>query len=715
MIITRANQTQEASFSPVQASTAPAELMSAVSDTFARQAAEIHQRSKEKYAADLDVQIKRDVARIERENSGNPVAMQKAFDGFRSGFLGGISDKEMRAKAASTFDVSTLPPINRAYSVQRAVLDNETLKSATLRIEENKKVVADSAPMLFSDDRAARAAAVQSMSDAMLAINESASLRSRDGGPLLSGSAVAGAVIDAKDLMLGSIALAWLGNQEDRATAVRQFINGDVVVSLPDGENEYQVNLAEGMSLAARKQYASQMARVVSAEDAARAQGAADLYSGLDLAESRGELTYQQLDAARETIGEAKYTTLAKRIDDGISRQLESDMGVRAIAGVLAGDSTILDLSDKKVIAAANDYYDQKIVPAISGMDEPVALSTVARFVERTGVLPDKLKGEMRSAFRTGTADQIARMSDLVSRIEEKSPQTFRDFSDKDLAYFDLVSDQVNTGIDPKEAVQNARQITSSENHAVMTLRRNELKQKDLDSYSKAANRVFSSILPDWVFGGGQSIKATTPMGARIVTDYKDAYDTFYMLTGDEDIARKRAEKQMRGMYGETRFNEGAVVAYPPEWFYGIPGTDDPDGEWMRKQLDRDVSALGYEKGKAVILSDATTKRQASMNRPTYAVVVEDDDGVFSAVLDSNGNPLRWAPRPEKRKGQLRAKLEKERQKRAERKAEEARKREIWRKSRGSSDAGEGFTLKGGAAPDEHWIVPGRRLEGGGS
>jgi hypothetical protein len=77
------------------------------------------------------------------------------------------------------------------------------------------------------------------------------------------------------------------------------------------------------------------------------------------------------------------------------------------------------------------------------------------------------------------------------------------------------------------------------------------------------------------------------------------------------------------------------MMKYPPEKYYEpINGSHD----WIAEQLRFDLAGLGYRWDSYQLISDDQTMRDvANKQKPSYRVVVRDENGVYKPVKTRNG------------------------------------------------------------------------------
>ena len=122
----------------------------------------------------------------------------------------------------------------------------------------------------------------------------------------------------------------------------------------------------------------------------------------------------------------------------------------------------------------------------------------------------------------------------------------------------------------------------------------------------------------------------------QIITDFQQAFQTYYVQHGDEKLAKKQARATLARTVGKSRANGGRIMLHPPERYYPETG----NRNWMHDALVNGVTAaMGAEvdHDQIELVSDSLTARQVRDGKvPTYAVKVRT--GGAEQVL-----PHRWS------------------------------------------------------------------------
>lgn len=356
-----------------------------------------------------------------------------------------------------------------------------------------------------------------------------------------------------------------------------------------------------------------------------------------ELMASRGEMTYEDLDALRPEMGERQFVKVSKMLDTYHKREDADVQARKGVADVLAGNGT-LNPSDKAQVQAYDRYFQADVLPALEQAEPAQRNATIAGIIAKTGFIPPTVRGKMTSLLRTGTDGQVLEQAELYKTIKEYVPQSLSDFSKDDSALAMMVSKRIGYGASPKDAVLSAREAIDPANSAVREARLAELNDKK-GKLKEEVDEAATDVLDTW--RSDDDLDYSTEAGLNARADYRQAFEDNYTRTGDASLAKEYADDTIRGIYRKSTFNGGGVMKYAPENYYAIP---DVDNDWMMEDFNQSLEAYKKETGDGLevvdtmLLPDATTAREASSGAPTYKVMKKDRYGAWV----STGQ--RWRP-----------------------------------------------------------------------
>ena len=234
-------------------------------------------------------------------------------------------------------------------------------------------------------------------------------------------------------------------------------------------------------------------------------------------------------------------------------------------------------------------------------------------FVEKLGIMPDKLIGTIGAVSRSGTPDQVYAYSKMVEELGQKNPTVLKDLSPESRAITKQVSDSVNSGVELETAIEIARKnvygLTDTEKEAV------RLKAKTIDLESSLKEDLDKFYDPSIIPFMGEEPEPTPALQA----EYNINFERFMVHTnGNVEQSRSLAAEAMLKTWGTW---ENQMMKWAPSVYYSRQGVPD---DWMHDQFEDDIKDfvasenLNIDKGDIQIVADKGTRE--SLN-PTWALV----------------------------------------------------------------------------------------------
>lgn len=383
-------------------------------------------------------------------------------------------------------------------------------------------------------------------------------------------------------------------------------------------------------------------------EELQTSREAADLEIGIN----RGETTYEDVVRAEQNkiITPAKKVQLFKQLDANLKKTVEESRSIQKVSRALRGEDFIDPKStdDKKAVDLT---YEKVLMPKIDAAQDPAAKKQIiTNFVDKMGIVPEKLRGKMRGVFRGDDVEQKVFYADLVGRIQDTKPQALDDFDTKDITQAIMINEMVEAGTPNEQAVEKVQNLTEGINAGRLEILREDFKNlvEDKGTGVKINSQKVINTVQDTFDEGVFSMNASLPqqqlgVEAAAINDYKKLYETWYLNTnGDAELAKKQAQKALKRTWGTTNVNGTSkqLTKYPIEDAYAGMSSKD-----IKKELMDDVRAIDaykdLEDDEVIIQWDQRTAREYGQY-PTYQVLVFNKDGVLEPVADETLQ--RWKP-----------------------------------------------------------------------
>lgn len=310
------------------------------------------------------------------------------------------------------------------------------------------------------------------------------------------------------------------------------------------------------------------------------AQGIAKVESSIAMG-TAGRATHQQVDGLYQAgaLTPAEYASYGAQIDRGAVERAGNEAAAAEIRNSLASGIPLdpSNTEQRKALSAAfkADSTGQEV-----GSASWQALATA--YAARTRMVPDQATSWVRSAIRSPNPDIAGPAAQFLGSIQAAAPDAASSFDTQTKAFAGVVSDMVNAGAAPKDAVETARQNVFEIKQPIIDQRKKEYSGSGKLSLSASNPSALKSFISkDFDQGWFHSDPVPTQ---GLSADFDTQTENYYLKTGDINVARKLAWQDVSRVYGPSEVNgTKQVMMLPPERF-GIPAAD------VRKDIEAFVS-----------------------------------------------------------------------------------------------------------------------------
>lgn len=316
----------------------------------------------------------------------------------------------------------------------------------------------------------------------------------------------------------------------------------------------------------------------------------------------------------------------------------------------------VIDPNGKRVNPAS--YFSQPTRPPVQS--EEALIKEAARFAKKFRMIPEVFVNETVGWLNGGPEDQLKAIKRIAflrdARVE------LDDFHEDDIALALRVDEDLRRGVPALKALEMAKLEMDPANANLIEANKGRL-ETILKKPENQVERVFEE---GGIFGMFKSLPAIPITGAvmdDLHADWSRLYSNAFLKTGGKEAAaRELAVKDIQALYGVTEVDGSRrLMKLPPERFYKIYGQG-KDDDWLRKQLYEDVKKLtgkAYQPGRLFIHPDAITARESQAKKPTYKIMVINDDGVIDE-LRVQGKGARFVPEPNREISRVKTAQQKE-------------------------------------------------------
>jgi len=304
--------------------------------------------------------------------------------------------------------------------------------------------------------------------------------------------------------------------------------------------------------------------------------------------------------------------------------------------GLLFLDPAIpADPSDSEDREDVNLAYEQ-ISQDWQGLPAQDQINNTVEFTENTGLVPDQIISNVNAAMRSGTTEQVGLMSDYLSRVQESSPASLKDIPQESRAISLQVSDAIRAGIDGDVALEQARKNTFGLTDTEKDTIRNQTQAVSKDLTGNLQTMANQDLDQGGFDTGIFSFVPDVP--AAMDGDFRNSFGRFMNMTGgDVEQSQKLAFQATKSVWSVTETGgPKRFMKYAPEVMYNIPGIN---SNWIEDQFNEEMELAGAEG--AIIAIDNSVARES---RPSYPVLVQDENGILQPMRDENNALMRYKP-----------------------------------------------------------------------
>jgi len=312
------------------------------------------------------------------------------------------------------------------------------------------------------------------------------------------------------------------------------------------------------------------------------------------------------------------------KINNKSKAELDKQKAFQDIEDVLGGvdfEDGVRPVLDKRYV---DNHFNEVYWPTIESLPESDRAKVMAAYIEKTRMVPSKVKGLVDQYVTSGDISLISQAQDLVSRVDTL-PGMLNKTADKDTKAFIETSIKLSEYMPEEEAIAEAKRRIDPQNANLMEARAKQLKDIEKDD-----DEFFDDGIKDALEGWTTS--DLNPNGfeyADIKNDYKELYTHYFTRTGDKDTANRLATQDLKAYWADSEFG---FMRNKPELFYNMSGPEIRDDVY--EALRQEVFGEDFSKGSVKLFSDDITEREVSSGRPTYRVMYMRENGDWNFMED---------------------------------------------------------------------------------
>lgn len=329
-----------------------------------------------------------------------------------------------------------------------------------------------------------------------------------------------------------------------------------------------------------------------------------------------------------------KATLITKvRTQNEGANQISSDFSA------LSSGSLALDPYASKDQTRADNLYEE----AIKRLPPEQHSAIAGALLNEYGIVPQRVVNTLRKGLASDNAADVMNAAQIAQRIVSVDQAALgrRGGGGEVQTAADDFTFYVNKmNLSPEEAAQ--RLIANRSPEAKFTRKAMEGAAKE---FVKAVEKEDVAAIFDDAWLSDPVVGFSEGQRLGIQAEYVAiAEDAFYQANGDPDLAKNRAQEQMKALYGVTEMTGRKVVMkHPPEKYWPkFPVADAAQSLSYPAQLRDDIRAIAPNADMDSVQLVTTPETDAMVKRgemPGYAVLYKDENGVLQTIPGKL-----WAP-----------------------------------------------------------------------
>lgn len=587
------------------------------------------------HRAQIGIDTKESLDRIQNENKLDPEAFKNATDGARKGLIKGMPD-ELAAIVGQDFDSSVS---SRLSQLNKDMFRRETeQQKATFR------------------------AGVESATDDLLNATRRGDTQ-RQQNLLLENSAFIDQAVQS-GLMSPIEAEKIKENTRERVTQQEALRQVDQIVFNEDLTLEEQAKKGVDFIETLRKSNLKDLSpeqkdSLLSVVE----RRVGDIFQNLNSRQNQRDLEKEKVvsnlkisaSMAQESAKDGELTDLTSLTEQMEQLHNQGDISESertSIGTKIAKTSEIINdimLADKRILARmsgddsilmnkqdVDSFYKRKLADDIETLDPETANVANAQFITQTRTVPTQVKNQITSNVLSGDPELIKQSADLIDRIDEIPGIANLAVDANQRAFVNNVV-ALSDSMEPEQAIKLARELSDPRDSARIEAREQTIKTEKLrEDYKGDVDSAFSQFI-------GNDLTDNVNL-QEVTREYSVLFESFFKAGMSEDAAKEKSIELLQRNWKDSDFG---FMKHPPETYYNVQGETDYIKNQLVSELNTGTIGLTIDKNNVFLVSDEITDRQAGQGQPSYRMMIQNEDGQleFPVLTDENGNPSnRWMP-----------------------------------------------------------------------
>lgn len=349
-------------------------------------------------------------------------------------------------------------------------------------------------------------------------------------------------------------------------------------------------------------------------------------------------LTHQLFN--NNTLTPVEYASNLARI--AASQQRVADQGAAATdIGAMIKAGIPLDPKSREQRESLNLAFQSLVKAEQPG--SPTWQAQALALTHATRLLPEDAQSYLRSAARAPSPAIAAGAAQFYDALANNAPESLTAIDTETKAFAATAASMIKNGASPQAAAEAARTVVFDAKPDLIEMRKKAFEDKPAGGGVSIADQTKTS-LPGYIgkdFGAGLFHANPIPSDS-LQADFLAQARTYYLKTGNPQLARDLAWSDLKHIYGPTAVNGvSMIVPFPVERFGLTPSQVRTEiADLIKKHPASDGSSAEdiHVVPDALTLSQVTDALSGKPVEPSYSLVTKSAD----LLTDDRGRRLRY-------------------------------------------------------------------------
>lgn len=345
-------------------------------------------------------------------------------------------------------------------------------------------------------------------------------------------------------------------------------------------------------------------------DEAARKEAHASFMNETLVGIRNGSIGQAQIDSF---ITEGKITDYSdmEKLDGAVKKYQEDQSSMKAGLSLLGSGQPVDPFNADHRKAIDSVFTGTNGTSSLQDMSEEYLANNLIPMVSRSQIIPPTALGTLVGMLRSADSKQVGYAALALNAIQQASPDAYAQQVGEDTQNKITVFNAALKSNPPEKAVELLGGTPQTREAQARLL-------DDADTLLRKQEFGMTATKARDMFDGWFTRAPSLASGVQqqvLSMDYEDRFKQVYMLTGDAEEARTKAEEFLRRTWGVF---DGKLLKYPPDRMGYLPVGGD------YSYVDRDIRRtlkLADDEGWELVGDDRTITEYKQGKKPSYTVI----------------------------------------------------------------------------------------------